>query len=302
MGLLSTFVSAVMVASKNVGAALKGFVKKVERWFQEAKRRVREYRLFAKDKTKATKDRMTAQMTAVVEKVQKELARALEQGQAQSAKLRKHRKAAWAKLLRLSQTMRRLVPQIRYWLKTGYVAKDKIISLQMPELYSIVRNKVGKAVEFGLSWGIARLRGGFLLATLGADKRETVDSKFAVRAVRDHIALFGKAPKAYAYDRGGWSRENVETLKELGVAEVGLAPRGNAKWAVTGKAKDRLVSERAQVEAGIGTIKCGKYGFNRPAAKSTTTMGMYGQRAVLGFNLNKLVRGLAERRGTVLVG
>jgi len=31
-------------------------------------------------------------------------------------------------------------------------------------------------------------------------------------------------------------------------------------------------------------------------------MGMCGQRALLGFNLNELVRGLAERRGAVLVG
>ena len=42
----------------------------------------------------------------------------------------------------------------------------KIINLHIPELYSIVRGKVGKSVEFGLNWGITRLRGGYLLATL----------------------------------------------------------------------------------------------------------------------------------------
>jgi len=302
MGLMATFVSAVTVASKHVGAALKGFVSKASGWFQEAKRKLREYRLFAKDKTKAAKDRMTAQMTAVVEKVQKELAGALEQGRRQGAKLSKHRKTAWTKLVQMEHTMRRLVPQIRYWLRTGWVAKDKIVSLHIPELYSIVRNKVGKAVEFGLSWGIARLRGGFLLATLAKDKRDVQDSKFAVRAVKDHIALFGKPPKGYAYDRAGWSGENVVELKKLGVRDVGLAPRGKAKWEVSGSVKDKLVSERAQVEAGIGTIKCRKYGFNKPAAKSATTMGGVGQRAVLGYNLNKLVRGLAERKKLVLVG
>jgi len=31
-------------------------------------------------------------------------------------------------------------------------------------------------------------------------------------------------------------------------------------------------------------------------------MGASGQRAILGFNLNKLVRGLAERTGLALVG
>jgi len=48
------------------------------------------------------------------------------------------------------------------------VANGKIISLHIPQLYSIVRGKVGKAVEFGLSWGIRRLAGGYLLATLAS--------------------------------------------------------------------------------------------------------------------------------------
>jgi hypothetical protein len=182
------------------------------------------------------------------------------------------------------------------------VAANKIVSLQIPEVYAIVRGKIGKTVEFGLNWGITRLRGGFLLATLAKDKRELVDSKFAIRAVKDQRALFGRAPRAYAYDRAGSSRENLAQLKKLGVKHLGLAPRGQAAWNVRGKIKERLVSERAHVEAGIGAIKCGKYGFNRPAAKSVGTMGMCGQRAVLGYNLNKLVRELAERRGVALVG
>ena len=129
-----------------------------------------------------------------------------------------------------------------------------------------------------------------------------VDSKFAVNAVKEHIALFGKPPHAYAYDRGGWSADNVAALKKLKVKEVGLAPRGRAEWKVSGATKKKLVSERAQVEGGIGTLKHAKYGFNRPAARSVPMMGACGQLATLGFNLNKLVRELAKRRKVVLVG
>jgi hypothetical protein len=302
MGLMATFMTAVVTAAKNVGGALKRFVEKAGQLFQNGKRKVREYRLFAKEKSKAAKNKMVAQMVSVVEKVRKGLAQTLEHAQRQRARLARHRKVAWRKLVHLEQTMRRLAPQIRYWLRTGWVASNKIISLQMPELYAIVRGKVGKVVEFGLSWGIARLRGGFLLATLGKDKRELQDTKFAVRAVKDHTAIFGKAPKAYAYDRGGWSEANVKELKKLGVADVGLAPRGRAKWAVCGQVRDRLVKERATIEAGIGTVKHWKYGFNRPTVRSAAAMGVAGQRAVLGFNLNKLVRGLADRDRIVLVG
>jgi hypothetical protein len=303
MGLMASFVTAVVAASKKVGPALKGFVEKAAAVWATAKRKLREYRLFAKEKTKAAKDKMVAEMTAVIEKANGLLGRALRDVAAQtSARLHKYKKVAWARLNHLHQTMGKLTPQIRYWLRTGYVASNKIINLWIPELYSIVRGKVGKTVEFGLSWGITRLRGGFLLATLAQDKGELHDSKFAVRAVKDHIARFGKPPRAYAYDRGGWSDGNVKELKRIGVKDVGLAPRGRAHWRVSGKRKEQLVSERAQVEGGIGTIKCGKYGFNRPAARSAASMGACGQRAVLGFNLNKLLRGMAEKRGLVLVG
>jgi IS5 family transposase len=303
MGLMATFVTAVVAASKNVGGALKGFLGKTRRLVETAKRRVREYRLFAKGKSKAAKDRMVAQMTTVVAKVQRSLGETLRSvSVAGSSRLRRYKKVAFAKLARFHETMGKLVPQIRYWLKTGYVAANKIISLQIPELYAIVRGKVGKTVEFGLSWGITRLRGGFLLGTLAKDKRELYDSKFAVRAVEAHIARFGKPPRAYAYDRGGWSASNVTELRRLGVKDIGLAPRGRSHWHVPEKVKAKLVSERAQVEGGIGTIKCGKYGFNKPSARSLTTMGASGQRAILGFNLTKLVRGLAERKGLALVG
>ncbi len=303
MGLMASFVTAVVAASKSVGGALKSFVEKAGQLFAVAKRKVREYRLFAKERSKAAKDKMVAQMTTVIEKIRRRLGETLGDVSAgTSARLRRYRKVALTKLKRLHETMGKLVPQIRYWLRTGYVAANKIISLNIPELYAIVRGKVGKTVEFGLSWGITRLRGGFLLATLAKNKADLHDSKFAVRAVEDHIARFGKAPRAYAYDRGGWSTENVEKLRTLGVKEIGLAPRGRSKWLVSGKRKETLVSERAQVEGGIGTIKCGKYGFNKPSARSATTMGACGQRAVLGYNLNKLVRGLAAQRKMVLVG
>lgn len=82
---------------------------------------------------------------------------------------------------------------------------------------------------------MTRLRGGFVLATLGKEKNELVDSDFAVRAAKDAKALFGKAPRAYAYDRAGWSETNVAELKQLGVRAVGLAPpaakrSGRSPW------------------------------------------------------------------------
>jgi len=300
MGLMGSFLTSVAAATRKVGRGLKGFVEQTVSQFKAARQKVREYRLFAK--TKESKDRVMRQMITIVKNLNEHLGRALGEAAAQGGKLRKYAIVAKGKLVGLHETMSKLLPQIRYWIRTGFVANGKIISLHIPQLYSIVRGKVGKAVEFGLSWGIRRLAGGYLLATLAQDRRELQDTKFALRAVKDHIALFGKAPLAYAYDRGGYSVENVSALKELGVSDVGLAPRGRTPWSVSGPVRDRLVAERALVEAGIGTIKSPRYGFNRPAARSEDMMGACGQRAVLGFNTNKLVRELAGLKGMTLSG
>jgi hypothetical protein len=115
-------------------------------------------------------------------------------------------------------------------------------------------------------------------------------------AVRQHRDFFKKPPRAYGYDRGGWSQENVRAIRQEGVREVGLAPRGQAKWPVEGRSKERLVNERAQVEGSIGAIKNSRYGFNRPRARSVAMMGFCGQRAAFGYNINKVVRGLCRRR------
>ena len=302
MGLMAAFVTSALAASKHAGAVFKKFASKVMPQVKAAREKVRAFRLFAKDKSKPVKDKMIAAMVDVIEHINNQLGLAVQTARSTASRVAKHGIVAKEKLVQLHQTMGRLVPQIRYWLKTGYVAAGKVINLHVPELYSIVRGKIGKKVEFGLSWGITRLRGGFLLARMAASRSELWDAKFAVLAVEEHISLFGKAPHAYAYDRAGHSTENVARLKSLGVREVGLVPRGRCAWAVSERTKQKLVRERALVEAGIGAVKSSRYNFHRPRAKSMRMMGAYGQMGVLGFNLNKLVRGLAARDEVAVVG
>lgn len=300
MGLMARFIASVVAASKRAGRALTTFARKVAGKVKAAQKKVREYRLFAKKKKQ--KDKAMLEMADIVDGVQRSLGKAIKAMGGKKARVSKYGKVARAKVVELHATMAKLLPQIRYWVETGWVASDKVISLHMPELYSIVRGKVGKKVEFGLTWGIRRLRGGFVLATMANSKTELHDTKYAVSAVDEHIALFGKPPKEYGYDRGGWTTENVSELQRMGVKRVGLAPRGSAGWAVDEATKKRLARERAQIEGCIGTAKHSKYGFDRPAARSAEMMGTCGQLAVLGFNVNKVARELAKRDGVVLVG
>lgn len=298
--LMAAFMTSLGAASAGAGKLFKEFIQRAGAEFKAAGRKVREYRLFAK--TKEARLKAMGEMMKIIEATQLKLGKALRDTEPLRAPATKYAKVAQAKVVRLHQMMGKLLPQIAYWHRTGFVAANKIVSVHIPELYSIVRGKVGKAVEFGLNWGITRLRGGFLLATVAQDRRELVDAKFAVQAVTQCIGLFGKAPRAYAYDRAGHSAKNVAELKRKGVKQVGLAPRGSTAWSVSAKVRKELVRERAMVEGGIGTIKSRRYGFTRPRARSSRMMAFCGQRAVLGFNLNKLVRERAKRNEVAVVG
>jgi len=118
------------------------------------------------------------------------------------------------------------------------------------------------------------------------------DQKFCIQAIKEHIELFGEAPKAFGFDRGGYSQINITRAKKLGVKDVGIAPTGKTAWSVSEKKAEKIRRERAQVEASIGTAKSKKYGFNKPDAKSTSAMETYGHRSFLGMNLMKMVREL----------
>ncbi len=294
MGLMASFLKGAQQASEKLGGTFRTFLSATRADFQKAKVKLREYRLFAK--TKASKDRLMKQTVSLVRRVQKRLEASIESARLRQQPLVKYQKVAFRKAQQLGATVKLLLPQILSWLRTGFVAANKIINLHIPELYSVVRGKVGKAVEFGLNWGIARLRGGYLLARRSAHKKELLDTRWAIRAVDDHIGLFGKAPREFAYDRAADAKEVFATLKERGVKRLGIARKGKAPWLVAGTVRKRLISERAQVEAGIGTIKSHRYGFNKPQARTLKMMGVRGQAAVLGLNLHLLMRDLNRKR------
>lgn len=69
-------------------------------------------------------------------------------------------RAAGQKIRALAEVTRQLVPQILQWLQTGVVARGKILHAGITTARAIVKNKVGKKVEFGLKWWLNRLDGG----------------------------------------------------------------------------------------------------------------------------------------------
>ena len=91
----------------------------------------------------------------------------------------------------------------------------------MSELYSIVRGKAGKSVEFGIKWGISRIDG-FAMGFVMNNIANLSDKKFCIDAIQKHIEIFGTAPTTYGFDRGGHSAANIKKAKKLGVKNGSL--------------------------------------------------------------------------------
>ena len=281
VGLMKRFSDLTVGALKRVGGKFSDIKSKARGIADKIKGLVRRSHLFAKTKEQKIKVGKKLYHTA------KEL-----QGMIKSVLSRTERRLhgkSSMEIERLSKLMDTLFPQILHFLETGFVASKKIIHLQMSELYSIVRGKAGKSVEFGLKWGINRIDG-FVLGFLMNNGSNASDQKFCLEAIKEHIALFGQAPETFGFDRGGYSRANIKKAKRLGVKNVGIAPTGKAKWDVSKKMSESIRRERAQVEGVIGSVKSKKYGFNKPNVKSTLAMEMSGHRSCLGFNLTKALK------------
>lgn len=282
VGLMSSF-------ARSIGAGLRQLKGKVVSTTRQAiesivgnvKKLVRQHRLFAK--TKAAKKQIEQQLLGLSQKLSAKLSCAMTSirgnlhGQATKAYLR---------LIELQSVFSELSPQIQYYISTGKVAKNKIISLFQDELRSIVRGKAGKKVEFGSKWGINRIRGGYVWLFL-LDGFSKGDADYMVQAVKEHIALFGAPPKDFGFDRGGWSEPHLGELEELGVERIAVAPKGQAQWRVSSRCKKRMVNERAQVEGSIGVLK--RIGFNRPCTKNTSGMLRAAYRTALRSNLTKVM-------------
>lgn len=279
-GLMSRFMTIVAKTIGKLRGKFDGVKDDIKEATEKVKGLLRNAHLFAKGREQ--KKKIEKKMYHTVKAIQSHLAELIASGANVKSK-------AGAELARITGVMDKLLPQIKHFLDTSFVAAGKIIHLQIPELYAIVRGKAGKSVEFGLKWGICQMRGGFLHAFLMNGGGHRADPAFCLQAIREHIALFGEAPRVFGFDRGGDSASNVKRAKKLGVKHVGIAPKGKKNWSTSERMTNRIRRERAQVEGAIGTIKSTRYGFNRPNAHSKAAMARCGHKAILGFNMRKMI-------------
>lgn len=255
---------------------------------QELYRSVKAHHLFAK--TKEAKQKMLAQILKQSEELIEQTKQVIKDVGQRCGEVKQ--KAA-AKLQRLVEVSQKLIPQLKYWMKTGLVASGKIIHAGITQARAITRGK-GR-VKFGMKWRINRLKGGYLFGCRVLAHAD--ENKMPAGALKDYRKIFGKkaTPQMVVYDRGASLAAAASGLQAKGVEKVGIPPRGKGAWLVGEKDQQVVKSERGKTEGSIGRLKSSKYGFSHRQERSVETQTAAGQRAIVSANLNTLMRDLVRQ-------
>ena len=280
---------------KNIAEKILGFGKKLglkslaglSRLKDKAQGLFTSIRLFTRGKTEEALIKKKKLSKKMHTRVQKMVRMAITELQSKSGKL-----AAQAK--EELELYKHMLEQIKIWLKTGFHPKDKLISLWDTTARAISKGKSGKSVEFGRRWIITRLMGGYVTGApcqkIGAD----ADTQIADEVIINFMDTFGEVPESVVYDRGADSKKNLKFLREVGVKNICIFPKGRRKMDVPPEVLDMARRERSLNEASIASLKSKKYNFTKPRARSPQTCDHKGFSAMLGFNLNNLLRDLGS--------
>lgn len=275
----------LLTNSKGLG---KKVISKMKKIFSSSAKQVRTHRLFAK--TAEAKREIEQDLKGMSQNLLNQLGLFLSDLDFKKNHIKGMGKRAVNNLSENYHSMCQMISQIAKWIDTGRVASGKIVSLFNTEFRAINRGKVGKQIEFGLKWGINQIRGGYVSIFMHKEMM-CHDANYAVLGVQEHIRIFGQAPKDFGFDRAAWSAEHKKEIKSLGVKNMAIAPKGQAKWDVGPRVKDRMIRERAQIEGKIGTMK--RKGLNKCEAKTTPRVRMSALRAALCLNLRRFAKDIA---------
>jgi hypothetical protein len=196
-------------------------------------------------------------------------------------------------VLRLQKLCPKLLEQISYWLKTGRVAKDKIVTLWKSSPRAIPKGKIGKAVEFGRKWIVNCYRGGYVMLT-APNNVKISDQNCVEKSLELHWDMFQMGPTSYATDRGMWSEENITHCLIAGVKKIGIQSKGKAKPVVNQRDYKLLKKRRAGIEPRIAHLK--SRGLGKSRMKSDIGDLISGYRSALSYNLAHLMRDLSVQR------
>ena len=267
------------IASKLKATTGRGF-KKSKKLVKKMKKLMTEYRFFAKTKEAKTR---------IIRKSQKIATHIIESIKQVQKCFQKLPKSYQTELNRYLDLVPKLQTQITYWLKTGRVARGKIISLWKIFPQAIKKGKLSKPVEFGRKWIVNQYSNGYIL--LKAPLNVKLSDQHCVEESLDlHMRVNDQVPTSFTADRGMYGQPNLEMCHDIGIKKIGIQPKGRAEPLVSKRDHQLLSNRRASIEPRIGHLKRRGLGLSRMKTDAGDLISGY--RSALSFNLSLMIRDL----------
>lgn len=200
------------------------------------------------------------------------------------------------KAIRATRTIYgKIIKQTKQVLEGTKQIPDRIISFFEPSARPIRRGKVGgKSTEFGQVVQIQEDEH-FVSAWKISDKKQ--DEAYLAEALKEHRRIFKRKPQSVATDRGYWSEENYQHLREAGIRQISMPKKG--KLGELEKQRQRkkwfknLQKYRAGGEAKISWLKrC--FGLDRCLYRGDSGFGRWVGAGILANNLMVMTKLMSQ--------
>jgi IS5 family transposase len=186
----------------------------------------------------------------------------------------------------------KIVRQTKRVLEGSLHIPQRVVSIFDVDARPIRRGKARADTEFGRKVLIGETDHG-IITTYQVLEGNPSDTTLLKSGVRGHKRLFRKRLKAVATDRGFYSRENEEWLKDSGVKQVSIPVRGKANEGRRMEQRrswfKRLQHFRAGVEARINLLKR-KFGLKRSLMRGNPGTEIWVGQGIFTYNLWQTAR------------
>ncbi|MEI7696474.1 MAG: hypothetical protein WCI64_12635 [Chlorobium sp.] len=163
--------------------------------------------------------------------------------------------------------------------------EEKVFSIFEPFTEWISKGKANRAVELGLKVAVATEKSGFILTHIVMEKQQDVAITVSLARELNEKYIIG----SMSWDKGFWSKENYEQLKD---AKVFLVMPKKGKLSKVEYAREHdpefidLRKQHSAVESHINTLE--HHGVNRCPDHGIAGFKRYVALGVLGYNLHRL--------------
>ncbi len=251
--------------------------------------------------SKVLKKRISKDHPKLVE-AKKELIKVAEEVIARGQEVKAHIDAVKDK----PSQVKRIGEQLGGWLEvTGKIVKQteavlggclhiphRVVSIFDLDARPIRRGKVWVDTEFGRKVLIGETDHG-IITTYAMPKENPADTDLLKSGVKGHRRLFRKRLRAVATDRGFYSRENEEWLREGKVKQISIPVRGKVGKERRMEQKQpwfkRLQRFRAGVEARISLLQR-KFGLDRSLMLGSPGTEIWVGQGIFAYNLWQAAR------------